>query len=382
MFMNIDVTEVTNKEQMKEFIELPYKLYRGHKTWTPPLRMMEKVRFDPKKNPGLERIDPTYFLAHSGTETVGRIAAFLNHEHLELYGDATGHFGFLDVNPGFREIVGELLESAAAWLRSKGMEHMAGPYNFSVNEECGMLISGFDTPQMMLMPHGREDYPIMMEQHGFEKAMDMYAYLSNVHEGYPRPDIIYKMQKLADRQTDVSFRPMNKNDFVGEVKLAMDIFNDSWSENWGFVPYSDAQVQHMANELKMLIVPEGFWFAEKDGEAIGFVMLAPNLNEALAGLEGRLFPFGWAKLLWRLKVKGTSTGRVPLMGIRKSIQKKRTGTLVMLNLFELCYNQMRARGYSDIELSWILEPNKDVQNMIALCNAQIYKTYRIWKKAL
>lgn len=382
MFTKITVTEVTTPAQMRDFIELPYSLYNGHSTWTPPLRMMEKTRFDPKQNPGLARIEPTYWLAHCRGQLVGRLASFINHEHIELYQDETGHFGFFDIDPVYCDAAPALFEAAAEWLRAKGMKHMAGPYNFSVNEECGMLIDGFDTPQMMLMPHGREDYPILMENMKFEKAMDLFAYLSNVHEGYPRPSIIHKMHQLADRKGEVTFRRMDKSKFVQEIERAMDVFNDSWSENWGYLPYSDAQVQHMANDLKPLIEADGFWFAEKDGEALGFVLLAPNLNEAISGLNGRLFPFGWAKLLYRLKVKGTRTGRVPLMGIRKSVQKTRTGSLIMLNLFEFAYQAMRRKGYADIELSWILEPNKDVQNMIALCGAQVYKTYRIWKKAL
>ena len=223
MFMKIDVVQVKTPAQMRDFINIPYDLYKGHATYTPPLRMMEATRFDPKKNPGLARIEPTYWLAYSGDEPVGRIASFVNHEHLELYNDETGHFGFLDVNPGFREAVGSLLKAAEDWLRDKGMKHMAGPYNFSVNEECGMLIDGFDTPQMMLMPHGREDYPTMMEMCGYEKAMDTYAYISNVHEGYPRPDIIYKMQKLADRTDDLTFRKMDKKNYVREIEVAMEI---------------------------------------------------------------------------------------------------------------------------------------------------------------
>lgn len=378
----LEIIRVETAAQKREFINLPYDIYRGSPTWTPPLRMMEADRFNPKKNPGLKELDVAYWLAYARGKPVGRCASFVNHAHLKTHQDETGHFGFLDTCLGHPAAIEALLNTCRTWLKDKGMVHMAGPFNFSVNEECGMLIDGFDTPQMMLMPHGREDYPIMMERVGFEKAMDTYAYISNVHEGYPRPDIIYKMHKLADRKQDITFRKMDKSRYVREIERAMEVFNDSWSENWGYLPYSDEQVQHMANDLKPLIEADGFWFAEKDGEALGFVLLAPNLNEAISGLNGKLFPFGWAKLLYRLKVKGTRTGRVPLMGIRKSVQKTRTGTLIMLNLFEFAYQAMRRKGYADIELSWILEPNKDVQNMIALCGAEIYKTYRIYKKAL
>ncbi|MEM9670368.1 MAG: hypothetical protein AAF950_15705 [Pseudomonadota bacterium] len=378
----LEIIRVESAAQKRAFMNLPYEIYRGSPTWTPPLRIMEADRFNPKKNPGLENLDVAYWLAYARGKPVGRCASFVNQAHLDIHNDQTGHFGFLDTCLGHPAAIEALLNNASQWLQEKGMTHMAGPFNFSVNEECGMLIDGFDTKQMMLMPHGRPDYPLAMEAFGFEKAMDTFAYISELHEGYPRPPLMPKMQKMVEESTSIQLRPMRKERFEQEVALAMDIFNDAWSDNWGFVPYSDAQVKHMANELKILIDPEGFWFGEVDGVAKGFVILAPNLNEALEGLDGRLFPIGWAKLLYRLKIKRLRSGRIPLMGIRKNVQKTRTGVALMMSLFEAAYAACRPKEMQRAELSWILETNKDVQNMIAMCGAEIWKTYRIYKMAL
>ncbi len=380
--MTITIVQATRAADMKAFAELPYRLYRGEPGWRPPLRMMQKDQFDPKKNHGLDHLDVAYWLAKAGERVVGRIASFVNRFHLEVHKDATGHFGFLDTDKAYPDAQGALLKQAEDWLRGKGMAHIGGPFNFSVNEECGMLTEGFETPQMMLMPHGRPDYPRTMDGLGYGKAVDTFAFLGNTHEGYPRPPIVTKMQDYVEKSSRLNIRPMRKGKFEEEIALAMNIFNDAWANNYNFVPYSDTQVQHMAKEMKILIDPAGFWFGEVDGEAKGFILMLPNLNEAIRDLDGRLFPFGWAKLLWRLKVSGVKSARVPLNGIRQEIQKKRSGSALMLALFETCYAAMRPRGVEDVELSWILEDNVDVQNMIELSSAAIYKKYRLYKKSL
>ncbi|MBX3630646.1 MAG: hypothetical protein KF908_12225 [Nitrosomonas sp.] len=376
------IVQATSPTDMIAFMELPYRLYRGEPTWRPPLRMLQKEQFNPKKNMGLARLDVAYWLAKDGDKVIGRIASFVNHVHLEVHKDGSGHFGFLDTDAAYPDAQPMLLKQAEDWLRGKGMTAIGGPYNFSVNEECGMLVDGFDTPQMMMMPHGAARYPASMEAAGYAKAMDTYAFLGNTKDGYPRPPIVEKMQAYIDKSSSLSIRPMRKDAFEEEITLAMDIFNDAWSNNWNYIPYSDAQVQHMAREMRLLIDPAGFWFGEVDGVAKGFVLMLPNLNEAVRDLDGRLFPFNWARLLWRLKVSGVKSARIPLMGIRQDIQKKRSGSALMLSMFEACYGAMRPRGIHDVEMSWILEPNVDVQNMIRLSTASIYKTYRLYTKPL
>lgn len=378
----ITIRQATTPVDMKAFINLPYDLYRGESGWRPPLRLMQADQFNPKKNHGLDHLEVVYWIALAGDKVVGRLASFLNRFHLEVHKDETGHFGFLDTDKAYPGAVPALLRQAEDWLRAKGMKHIGGPYNFSVNEECGMLIDGYDTPQMMLMPHGRPDYPAAMDAAGYEKATDTFAFLGHTHEGYPRPPIVTKMQDYVSRSPNLNIRPMKKGKFEEEITLAMDIFNDAWANNFNYVPYSDVQVQHMARDMKTLIDPAGFWFGEVDGVAKGFILMLPNLNEAIRDLDGFLFPIGWAKLLWRLKVSGVKSARVPLNGIRQEIQKKRSGSALMLALFETCYAAVRPRGIEEVEMSWILEQNTDVQNMIKLSSAKVYKTYRLYKKSL
>ncbi|MEO0982638.1 MAG: hypothetical protein AAFX03_08305 [Pseudomonadota bacterium] len=378
----VTVNEAVDPADKKAFLDLPYRLYRGDPTWRPPLRFERAEQINPKKNPGLANIESAYWLARRDGEVVGRCASFVNHAHLDAHKDETGHFGFLDVQEDDQDAVGALIKACEDWLRARGMKAIGGPYNFSVNEEIGMLVEGFDTPPVMLMPHGRPDYPGMIEALGFEKAMDLYAYGNNLNEGYPRPAIVTKMQDYVKRSSSITMRKMRKGRFDEEIRTALDIFNDAWSGNWGFVPFGEAQVDHMAGQLKMVIDPEGFWFGEVDGEPVVFVLMIPNLNEATHGLDGRLAPFGWAQLLWRLKVSGVKTARIPLMGARRSVQKKRAGVALMLALFEECYAAMRARGVEWCEMSWVLETNVDVQNMILLSSAERYKTYRMYRKEL
>ncbi len=382
MTSHLTIRRASDPKALAEFVKLPYRLYRTDPNWRAPLRFERKEQLDPKKNPGLAKIEAAYWLAERDGHVVGRCASFLNHSHLDLYQDETGHFGFLDAEPGDRDVIAALMKQSEDWLREKGMTAIAGPFNFSVNEECGMLVEGFDTPPMMLMPHGRADYPKALEALGYEKAKDLLVFLSNVYEGFPRPPIVPRMQAYVDKSEALRLRPMRKSAFEEEISLAMDIFNDAWANNWSFVPFSEQQVQHMAAQLKQLIDPDGFWFGEKDGRAVGFVLMAPNLNEAAAGLDGRLFPFGWAQFLYRLKVRGVKTARIPLMGIRQEIQKTRAGSALMLSLFEQCYDAMRPKGIEDVELGWVLENNVDVQNMIALSGAKVYKIYRIYQKPL
>lgn len=344
--------------------------------------MMQRDQHDPAKNPGLDGFAIQHWLAYQQGRAVGRLTSFINPAHLGRHQDAAGHFGFLATDPQCPGAIPALMAAGEEWLRGQGMRQIAGPFEYSVNDECGLLIDGFDTPAMMMMPHGRPDYAPALEAVGYAKAMDLFAYLGDSHEGFPRRGPVSRLQRMAGDKANLTLRPLKKNAFRDEIGLAMDIFNDSWSDNWGFVPFSDAQVQQMAADLKLLLDPDGFWFGEIDGQALGFVLLAPNLNEAIRDLDGRLLPFGWAKLLWRLKATGLSSGRVPLTGIRRSVQKTLPGAALMVSMFDKAVLAMRDKGIHQVELSWILESNRDVQKLIRQTGAEVYKTYRIYQKPL
>jgi len=232
-----------------------------------------------------------------------------------------------------------------------------------------------------MMPHGRADYKDMIEAHGFEKATDMLAYQAELKAGYPRPKMTQAMVKSADRNKDITIRPMGKN-FMNEVRIVMDVFNDAWSENWGFIPFLDQQIEHMAKEIKPIMFKEGLWVGEYKGVPIAYIWMIPDLNEAIGDLNGSLFPFGWAKLLGRLKLSGVKQARIPLMGLRKEFHNTRTGLSIVAKLSETVFEAARQKGFTHCELSWILEDNPGMISICEQASAVRYKTYRMYEKLL
>lgn len=274
------------------------------------------------------------------------------------------------------------MAAAETWVREKGMTRMTGPLQWSVNDQCGLLVDGFDTPNVMMMPYGRADYQTVVEAADFTKDVDLYAFQDELAEGFPRPRTAQVIRRAAERDPDIVIRPMRPECFMEEVRLAMDIFNDAWSENWGFLPFSEDQVTHMAKDIRPLMFKEGFWFAEVKGEPIAFSWMVPDLNSAIHDLDGHIFPFGWAKLLWRLKVKGVKQARLPLMGLRRSHHNSRKGVCAMVLMCETMFEAAVKQGYKYCEHSWVLETNQNMINICEYASADLYKTYRMYQKNL
>lgn len=378
---SISVVPVTDKKSLKQFLDFPHDLYRGEEHWRAPLRFERGEQINPKKNPGLDGLEIQHFLAFKKAKVVGRISAVINAVHLKQYEDNTGHFGFFDAEND-AGIAKALLATAEDWLKQRGMTRMLGPFNLGINEEIGILVDGFDKPNVMLMPYGRKDYPKTLEALGFRKAKDVIAFWANMHEGYPRSKIVDLMLKLFDKTKEASLRPMKSGKLLSEVEVAIDIFNDAWSDNWGFIPFSKAQVKHMATELKPIMMKDFFWFCEYKGKPAAFILMLPNLNEAAHGLDGKLLPFGWAKLLYRIKVKGLKTARIPLMGVSKEFRGTRIGTAMAAVLSEKAFEMGRKHGYTHVEMSWILEDNKSMIRIIEQAKGVPYKTYRMYEKPI
>lgn len=378
----LTVCEVNSRADRAAFVDLPYRAYRDVAHWRAPLRFERKAQLEPKHNPGLARIDHTLMLARRDGQVVGRIAAIVNRGHLELYSDATGHFGFLDTLSADAEVAAALMAAAEDWLRARGMTRIAGPFSFSINEESGLLVEGFDTPPMMMMPHGRPDYAPTLEGLGFAKAMDLYAFLHEFGEEYHIPPTVKRWKDAFDRDPALSIRPLNMKNFKADIRMVMEIFNDAWSQNWGFVPFSADQITVMAHELKPLLRSDSLWIAMIDGEPAGFTFLFPDLNEIVDGLDGKILPFGWAQLLYRLKIRGPKRARLPLAGLRRKFHKTRRGMVAMAGSFETAFAAQHANGVREVEASWILESNSDLLNLVDLYEMKRYKTYRVYEKAL
>ena len=375
----VEIREHRMGLDLDDFIRVQYDIFRDDPAYVPPLELELRDRLTPGKNPLFEHAEGTLFTAWRDGKIVGRCSAQIDREHLRVHQDDTGFFGFLDTIDD-ATVAHRLLESAESWLRARGMKRVRGPFSLTINEESGVLIDGFEHPPVIMMPHSTRYQAGLIESYGFQKVQDLYAWKYVVEAPPPRA-----AKAHADMMAlpEVRFRSVDKSRMRVEVDTLVEIFNDAWSENWGFVPATEAEVAKMAADFKLLLDPDLAFFAEVEGREVGMVVCIPNLNEAAYDLNGKLLPFGWAKLLYRLKVKGTSSARLILLGLRREMRaKKRYGALSTAMYAELAYRGMKKPQYKWAELSWTLEDNRPINLGIKAMRAKVYKTYRVYEKAL
>jgi hypothetical protein len=344
----------------------------------PPLLKFERERFSPDKNPFYKHAQVQLFLARRGPEVTGRISAHIDSEHNRYHAETTGFFGFFECEND-PQTAAALLAAAEAWLRERGMSVSRGPLNFSTNGEVGLLVHGHDEPPMVLMPYTHAYYLDLVEACGYTKVRDLYAWkwqYQPVPEGPPAT-----MAAGLRARPEVRTRRANLKRFRDEVRTILDIYNDAWAENWGFVPATGAEAEKMAHDLKLLADPYIVPFVEINGAPAGVALAIPNLNEAIRDLDGKLFPLGFLKLLWRLKVRRIKTGRLLIFGIKKQFRTRQYAGLAYLLCDEI-YRGALARGYEWAEFSWTLEDNGLVNSLIRKVGAEHYKTYRIYEKGL
>ena len=379
MATSLRIRPVEDRRTLKRFLQMPARLHAGDPNWVQPLLFERLEHLNPKKNPYFEHAEVAYWLALRGDQPVGRISAQVDRLHLERHRDATGHFGFLegDDDP---EVFAALFESAEAWLKARGMRRATGPFTLSINDETGLLIDGFDTPPYLMMGHGPRYYGRRVEEQGYRKVRDLIAYAFDVVA--PPPPRARRMLERLSKGAGLSFRPLDMRRFEQELQTIVDIFNDAWSDNWSFVPMTPAEVRYMGKNLKPIVRAEYGWIGEADGEPAAMTVTLPNVNEAIADLHGRLLPFGWAKLLWRLKVRGPRTARMPLMGVRKKYQGTPRGAALALGVIEAVRSWHAQHGAREAELSWVVEDNRPAHEIIELVGGRPYKTYRVYEKPL
>ena len=371
------IVAVDGSAALDRFIEVPCRIFESDPAWIQPLFIERRLHLSARSNPYFQHARWQAWIAWRGGEPVGRISAQIDALHLERYGDATGFFGLLDAEDR-EETFAALLGTAGQWLRDRGMRRVRGPFSLSINEEMGLLVEGFDTPPVFMMGHARPYYRTHIEQLGYRKAADALAYMiTSDFEASP------VMRRLVAASTQrVRVRPLDRKRFGDEIALLRDIFNDAWAENWGFVPFTAAEFHELGRNLRFLVDPEMIQIAEVDGEAAAFMVVIPNINEAIRGLRGRLFPTGWAKLLWRLKVRYPRTARVPLMGVRRRFQRTRIGPALAFLVIAACRPPTQRRGVKEVELSWILEDNAGMRSIIESIGGRPYKRYRVYERHL
>ena len=376
--MTIEIVPVTDRAMLRRFIRVPFAVHEHDSAWAPPLLMEREEAFSPKHNPFLRRAEVRFWLARRDGRDVGRITAQIDPLAQRSSDDRVGHFGCLSAEDD-PEVFAALLNTAEDFLRSRGVTHVQGPFSLSINEETGLLVEGFETPPMLLMGHDPVYAAARLEALGYRKEKDVYAYLLDMET--PLSSSVRRMLELP-LPASVTMRRLNFKDYSNEIRRIVDIYNDAWSGNWGFVPLTEPEGEAMAKQMRMLLDDRLVWFAEVDGQAVAFIVALPNINEAVRDLDGRLFPFGWAKLLWRLKMRRVKSARVPLMGVRRSLSGTLIGSAIPLQLIGSVLPASAAFGFRWIELSWILEDNLPMRRILERLGARTYKTYRVYGKEL
>jgi hypothetical protein len=372
----IDIRPAQSGREMRDFLHLPERIYADDPAWVAPLLFEQKQRVFENK-PLFAHCEVAAWVAYRDGAPVGRITAQLDRMQPEDEAGKIGYFGMLEAVDD-AGVFDALFDTAQAWLRARGAASVRGPYNLSINEEIGLLVDNFDDPPFIMMGHAPRYYGPRIEQQGFAPIRDLITY--KVRPDFTAPVV---MQKLADRASrTVKIRTLDRRNKAADFEAMRDIFNDAWSDNWGFVPFTHAEFEETAKALSLFLPHDFIQIAEIDGRPVAFIAAFPNVNEMIGDLRGRLLPFGWAKLLWRLKLRGARSARVALMGVRKEYQYSRLGPTLAFLVIDAVRRAMVQRGVSSVEMGWVLEDNDGMRHIIEAIGSTIYKRYRVYRKAL
>jgi GNAT superfamily N-acetyltransferase len=379
MSQQLNISPVSNKEDLLAFIKLPFRIYKDDPYWVSPLISEREDFLNPRKNPFFEHADVTLFLARRNGDVVGTIAALVDHNHNAFHKEQTGFFGMFEVIEDYG-VAEALLRTACDWVKERGMNVIRGPMNFSQNQECALLVDGFDKPPVIMMTYNPRYYIDFVERFGFAKAQDMYAFIAERAEmddvtKFP-PKLLRVAEKVRTKER-VTFRKVDMSHFEEELVLAKEVYNQAWSDNWGFVPMTDAEMDHMAAQLKPLIDPNLVFFAEVDGRPVGISVAIPDYHQVLKRMGGHMFPLGWLKFLWYQRK--IDTARLLILGV---IEEYRNRGIDALFYLETGKEVLKTNKYQRLECSWIAESNEMMSRILERLGVRRYKTYRIYEKAL
>lgn len=376
---NIEIFEVNDRAGLKRFIKVANKPYVDDEAYVIPL-MIERIdALAPEKNPYFEHAEVQYFIAVRNGEDVGRISAHIDELAQEKWGPNMGHFGLFEAMD--KEVADTLLATAENWLKTRGMVTMQGPWSLSSNQEAGLLVEGFETPPVVMMPHGRPAYGGWIEAHGLSKVKDLYAYAVDVSK--VSTETAKRFVAMGKRNKSLTMRRMDMKNFRKEIDIILDIFNEAWADNWGYVPMTEHEIVHMAESLKPIIKPDMALICEVDGEAVAFQIAIPDINYYIAELKGKLLPFGWAKIIYRLFIaRELKRIRVPLMGVRKKYQGRPLGAAMAMTMIDKTRKEVVKRECEFGEMGWILEDNDGMRGICKILGTDVYKTYRVYEKTI
>lgn len=373
------IRPVDEAADRKAFVDVAFALNKGDPNWVPPLKTEVHGLIDPRTNPWFEHAEARLFLAERDGKAVGRISAQVDQLVLEHMGEGIGQWGMFEAADG--EVARELILRAEDFLRGRRMTRSMGPFSLSIWDEPGLLIKGFDHPPMVMMGHNSSAYEAWVEAAGYKKAKDLYTYDLNVTG--PFPPLIERIVASGEKNKRINIRQIDMKRFEEESALLLAILNEAWSDNWGFIPLTDAEIAYAAKKLKPITLADMILVAEYDGEPVAFMMSLPDVNEFIADLDGRLFPFGWAKLLWRLKKMRPKGGRVPLMGVVSKLHASRLASQLAFMMIEYIRRAGTSHyGISRAEVGWVLEDNQPMISIAEAIESKVNRVYRIYEKAL
>ncbi|MEZ4911612.1 MAG: hypothetical protein R2774_12215 [Saprospiraceae bacterium] len=369
----ITVAEVVTDKQLSTFIDFPHALYEGDEYYVPEIFMGQKDMFNPKKYPFHKYGKARYFLAYKDDKVVGRIAAINNPNYNTHFNTKVGFWGFMDMIQD-QNVCNALLDKVKEFAISNGCDSIMGPTNFTTNETAGVLVEGFDNPPKIMMTYNKPYYKDLLEQYGLRKEMDLYAYMIYTDKVSEKSIALSKSIEERLTKKGITIRNINLKDINNETEKVKQIYNHAWEENWGFVPFTDAEFEYLKNDLKMILDPKFAYIAEKDGKPIGFSLTLPNINEILIkNKKGRLFPFGLFRLL--LGKNKTKTVRIMAMGVIEEFRKIGIEAV----FFAKTIQEAKARKLVGGEASWVLENNIPMRKSAEHLNGEKYKTYRLYK---
>ena len=381
---DIVIAPVKGKKGRAEFVDLGRQFALSEPHYVPQLRSEQLELVDPDKNPFFGHATVELFIAYRDGQAVGRISAHIDHLALELprdqgMGPGTGMFGYFDAED--EEVAHALLQHAGEWLNTKGMDRMLGPISLSIWEEPGLLVRGQDHSPMIMMGHHPAQYDNWMRSFGLVEAKRLYTYDLNIAREFPK--LVQRIVSSGERNERIKIRPIDMKRWDAEIRTVLHILNDAWSDNWGFIPFTEAEIAHAAKKMKPIIKPNLNMIAELDGRPVAFMMVLPDMNEVLKKIDGKLFPFGWIKLLRWLRTPMGAGMRVPLMGVLKEFQNSRLASQLAFMMIEVIrrsavsdYNSERA------EIGWILDDNKGMVAIAETIQSTINREYVIYEKSI
>ena len=380
----VSIHPVKDKADKREFVELAFRLNRGDPAWVPPLKNEAFDLLTPGKNPWFEHGKAQLFLARRDGRTVGRISAHVDFLALEQpasqgMGPGTGNWGLLEAEDA--EVAHALIVSAEDWLRGQGMNRALGPLSISIWDEPGLLIEGFDTPPTIMLGHNSPLYQGWIEAEGYRPVKKLFNYAVDIVDGFP--PLVNRIVTAGEKNERIRIRRVDKRKFDAEAQLIMGILNDAWSDNWGFVPLTDSEIAYVGKKLKDIVFEDLIRVAEVDGEAVAFMIVLPDINELLIGMDGSLFPFNWARLLWWLRKPKSKRLRVPLMGVVKKLQNSRMASTLAFMMIEYIRRDGVAKyGAEQGDIGWVLDDNQGMNAVADAINATVNRVYQLYDKPL